>query len=77
MNPILHSLIHALTHLLSEWANFYMENTDIFSKVKNKDLIPFLLQDAGGFSIGQSEAGYQDEAAPDGAFLCQRDVVWI
>jgi hypothetical protein len=34
-------------------------------------------EDAGGFSIGQSEAGYQDEAAFDGAFLRQRDTLWI
>jgi hypothetical protein len=34
-------------------------------------------QDAGGFSIGESEAGYQNEAALDGALVCQRDMVWV
>jgi len=29
-------------------------------------------QDAGGESIGQSEAGHQNETTLDGAFLCQK-----
>ena len=33
--------------------------------------------DAGGESFIFGEARYQDEAAFDGAFVCQRDVVWF
>ena len=33
--------------------------------------------DAGGESFSPGEAGYQDEAASDGAFFCQRDMVWL
>ena len=33
--------------------------------------------DARGKSIGVGEAGHQNEAASDGAFFCQRDVVWV
>ena len=33
--------------------------------------------DAGGESFSRGEAGYQGQAASDGAFLCQRDVVWF
>jgi hypothetical protein len=33
--------------------------------------------DAGGESFGSGEARHQDEAASDGAFVCQGDVVWF
>ena len=33
--------------------------------------------DAGDKSLGLGEAGHQDEAAFDGAFFCERDVVWF
>ncbi len=33
--------------------------------------------DAGDESLGLGEAGHQDEAAFDGAFFCEREVVWF
>lgn len=33
--------------------------------------------DAGEEWLGLGEARHQDEAASDGAFFCERDVVWI
>jgi len=34
-------------------------------------------QDAGGESFSPGKAGHQNQAASDGAFFCQRDVVWF
>ena len=33
--------------------------------------------DAGDELLGLGEAGHQNETASDGAFFCERDVVWI
>jgi hypothetical protein len=33
--------------------------------------------EAGDESLGLGEAGHQDEIAFDGAFFCERDVVWF
>ena len=33
--------------------------------------------DAEDELLGLGEAGHQDETASDGAFFCERDVVWV